>query len=139
ADDRLVTCNEAFRRLMLPPETAPTSGVTFEDLLRVAVHAGLITEAASDPEEYIRARVEQHRRASGVKQRRLPDGTWVQIREQRLSDGGTAFVATDVTDLKRQQAEFGRKTAMMEATFANMNEGVSVYDADLNLMVANER
>ncbi len=138
-DDRLVACNEAFRRMMLPPDLPAAPGTPFEDLLRAAVSAGLIPDAADDPEGYIRARLERHRRPSSVVQRRLLDASWIQVREQRLSDGGIVLIATDVTEIKRQQAEVERKTATLEATFANMNEGVSVYDRDLNLVVANGR
>src|SRR5687768_10545544 len=40
AEDRLVTCNEAFRRMMVPARYTASPGETFEELLRAAVAAG---------------------------------------------------------------------------------------------------
>ena len=139
SDDRLVTCNEAFRRIMLPSDYAASPGISFEEMLRASIAAGLIPDATGDPEEFIRTRMERHRRPSSVVQRQLLDGIWIQVRAHRLSDGGIVVIATDVTEIKRQQADFERKTATLEATLANMKEGVSVYDGNLNLVVANKR
>ena len=138
-DDRLITCNEAFRRLIDPVRDVAVPGAQFEDMLRAAAAAGHFPQAASDPEAFVRARMAYHRNPSGVVQRQLADGTWFQIREQRLSDGSTALVASDITDIKRQQAEFAQKSATLEAMLGNMSEGISVYDRDKKLVTFNRR
>jgi PAS domain S-box-containing protein len=139
ADDRLTTCNEAFRRILGPVGHLAVAGAHFEELLRAAALAGRFPEAGGDVESFMRERMAYHRHPSGVEQRQLSDGSWIQIREQHLSDGSTALVAADITELKRQQDESAHKTATLEAMLANLSEGISVYDGDFRLVTFNRR
>jgi signal transduction histidine kinase/ActR/RegA family two-component response regulator len=49
-----------------------------------------------------------------LRQHRLGDGSWVQVREQRTSDGGVILVQTDITEL-RESEERLRQAQKMEA------------------------
>jgi PAS domain S-box-containing protein len=139
AEDRLTTCNEAFRRTLAPVGHLAVPGARFDDLLRAAAEAGCFPQASQDVEAFIRDRMDHHRRGSSVMQHQLADGSWIQVREQLRPDGSIALVAADITELKRQQAESAQKTAALEATLANMSEGISVYDGALRLVTFNRR
>jgi two-component system cell cycle sensor histidine kinase PleC len=139
AEERLTTCNEAFRRLNGPISHLIVPGAQFEELVRAAAASGRFPESLADQEAYIHDRLAYHRQPIGTIQRLVGRDSWIQIREQRLPDGGFAIVATDITELKRQQAEVTQKTVMLEATLANMGEGIAVYDRDLRLLTFNRR
>jgi PAS domain S-box-containing protein len=59
----------------------------------------------------------------------------------RDADGQQAYTINlfqDITDRKRAEEEAAEKSALLEATFANMDQGVCVYDADLKLVAYNK-
>ncbi len=112
ADDRMVFCNNRFKELN--PDLAPkiVPGISFEEMLRDNIAGGRILDALGDEETFIRRRMEQHRNPSGplVQQRR--DGHWLELREERMPDGSTFLVNTDITERKAEE----------EAMFAIMRE-----------------
>jgi two-component system, cell cycle sensor histidine kinase PleC len=115
AEDRLVFCNSSFKKLN--PDMAPNimPGMTFEDMLRDNISNGRIVEALGREEEYVRNRLEQHRNPSGegiVTARQ--DGTWLLFREQRMPDGSTFLVNTDLTILKERERALEREKERAE-------------------------
>ena len=117
ADDRMVFCNSRFKTLN--PDLAPkiVPGVSFEEMLRDNIAAGRILDALGDEEAFIRRRMEQHRNPCGplVQQRR--DGHWLELREERMPEGSTFLVNTDITE--RKAAEEAMLAIMKEAEIAN--------------------
>ena len=104
AEDRLVFCNSSFKKLN--PDLAPNiwSGVTFEEMLRDNVAHGRINEARGREEAYIEERLASHRNPAGegmLSSRQ--DGRWLMQREQRMPDGSTFLVQTDLTTLKQRE------------------------------------
>ena len=117
ADDRMVFCNNRFQELN--PDLAPkiVPGISFEEMLRENIAAGRILDALGDEEAFIRGRMEQHRNPCGplVQQRR--DGHWLELREERMPEGSTFLVNTDITE--RRAAEEAMLAIMKEAEIAN--------------------
>jgi len=117
ADDRMVFCNSRFKVLNadLAPKIVP--GVSFEELLRDNISANRILDALDDEEIFIRKRLDQHRNPSGplIQQRR--DGLWLELREERMPDGSTLLVNTDITE--RRAVEEAMFAIMKEAEIAN--------------------
>lgn len=109
ADDRLVLTNKAYRD-GLPPGIAPaTPGARFPEVFRARVTSGAIVVTDGDPEAYIRARLESHRRADGEPiEQRTSDGRWTEIREQRTPGGGIAQFRRDITARKHTEEELAR-------------------------------
>jgi PAS domain S-box-containing protein len=75
---------------------------------------------------------------------RRHDGTsfWAYSFWQRLEvDGEDALVAWtyDLTDQKRQAEELANKTAVLQLVLDNMDQGITMYDADLRLVAWNRR
>lgn len=96
AEDRLVIRNHADRDFG-PIADQIRPGTKFEDILRAAVAAGLISDAIGREEEFIQERLEQHRNPTGPFERRL-HGRSVEIREHKLPDGSTIVIQVDVTE-----------------------------------------
>lgn len=122
ADDRIVICNSNYRqyftdavgeavgRLVVP-------GNSFWDIVRAAHRAGMFPDLiGADIDAYIAKRLER-RRSGGARdavEQHLCDGRWLQINEHKTASGGIASVYTDITEMKRREAELAEKTATLE-------------------------
>ena len=107
AEDRLVLCNSRHRELYPGLADLMEPGVRFEEIIRTAAERGLVRDAVGRAEEWIQERLGRHRNPPGPYLQRQSDGRWIQINERKTQDGGTVGVFTDVTELKRREAELG--------------------------------
>jgi diguanylate cyclase (GGDEF)-like protein/PAS domain S-box-containing protein len=146
AQDRLVLCNRNFRALYpaLAPRLVP--GLRFESLLREAIAQGLVPEAQGDVEAFIARRVKQHHEPGAPLLRRMADGRWRRISEQRLADGSLLAFSIDVTELveKERALEQARAEALLsrerlEDAIEALPDGFALYDAEDRLVVSNQR
>ncbi|HSV69909.1 MAG TPA: diguanylate cyclase [Methylibium sp.] len=105
ADDRLRLWNRDFSRLYAPLAEAMVPGRRFEDLLRDVVACGLVPQARGDTEDWIQARLVEHRTPGAPFLREFPGGRWRRIVERRLPDGGLLAFSTDVTELVQRERQ----------------------------------
>ena len=118
-DDRLVECNSRFRDLYPGLADIVVPGVAFETILKTVTKRGILTNTAGRTEEWIRERLEQHRNPGGPLLHHQSNGRWIQISERKTQDGGTVGVYTDVTELKKREAEVAAaRDEAMQATQA---------------------
>ncbi|NQU62190.1 MAG: PAS domain-containing protein, partial [Rhodospirillales bacterium] len=113
ADDRMILCNEGHRRLNKGILEATVPGTLFEDHLRALAGKGLAPSAIGHEEEWIRDRMERHSNPGGPFELQRQDGIWLLVREQRMADGSTATISTDIT--KRKRAEENLRKALIRA------------------------
>jgi diguanylate cyclase (GGDEF)-like protein len=144
ADDRLISANRDFLQVYAQVAPVMQPGVRFEDALRATVAAGLVPEAAADPEAWVQRRLALRRQPQGPMLREMPDGRWRRIVEQRLSDGSLLAHSVDVTELvaarrelalARQEAEQARQR--LEDAVEALPAGFELYDADDRLQMVN--
>jgi PAS domain S-box-containing protein len=100
-NDRLVVCNEEFRRLHPEAQNILVPGMRYEDMLKNNIEKGIIPGAVGREEEYLAERLELHRNPPGPIVREWADGTWRLIKESKTPDGGIAVSQTDITELKK--------------------------------------
>jgi len=122
ADDRLVFCNKKVHEINRASSETLTPGTPFETHIRALVAKGLAPEASGREEEWIQARLERHRNPGEPFEVQRQDGIWLLIHEQRLPDGGTATLATDITRLKHTEAAL--RDAKEQAEFANRSKTI---------------
>ncbi len=117
ADDRVILTNKQFRDINQSAFASADIGITFEEHVRRIVAAGLVPDAVGREEEWIAERMERHRNPRGPFEVHRQEGLTLLMQEYRLMDGGTATVGTDVTGLKKAQAEL--RVTQEEAELAN--------------------
>ena len=144
AEDRLVLCNRNFLEFWPGLEQAVQPGVTFYELSRLEVEAGLVIEAREDPEAWLAERLRQHRSPAESIVVRLATGQWLQVSERLLSDGGTVGIYTDISAIKhreelRREQELATKSILLQSTLDSLAQGVSVFDEKLRLVAWNDR
>ncbi|HET9975839.1 MAG TPA: diguanylate cyclase [Burkholderiaceae bacterium] len=149
ADDRLVLANADFRRLY--PTLAATlhPGQRFEDLLRITVDAGEVPAAIGREAAWVAERVAQRRSlrdGTQVFERRMVDGHWRRVFDQRLPDGSLLGFSIDVTELVEQrealrilQAQAQAARDALDDALDALPDGFALFDADDRLVAANRR
>jgi two-component system, cell cycle sensor histidine kinase and response regulator CckA len=104
-DDRLVLCNESYRKLYPQGADYMVPGASYEDIIRAGLARGNFSSALGHEEEWVAARMREHRELTGAVEQQLTDGRWVLISERRMNDGGTTGLRVDITAFKAVQAE----------------------------------
>jgi PAS domain S-box-containing protein len=103
ADDRMVICNGLYRAIYAGIADLIRPGTRFEELVRATAERGIYVVAPEAREAFIRERLAQHRRPSGLSEQQLADGRIVVANERRTEDGGVAGIWTDVTETRRRE------------------------------------
>ncbi|AWB22292.1 PAS domain-containing protein [Methylobacterium currus] len=72
-------------------------------------------------------------------ERTRPNGTILEVHNAPTADGGVLRTVTDITARRTAEAALQRKKALLDATLANMDQGVLVIDAAGLVQLCNER
>lgn len=121
ADDRLVFCNDHYRRFFGEPDKV-RPGVRFDELVEMNIVYTSISEISFlpqgwDPDRYRERRIAAHRTASDTFIQ-LRDGRWLQSRERRTRSGGIVGIYSDITE--RMRTELALSAAKQAAEDANL-------------------
>ncbi len=137
-DDRLVTCNSAFRQLYARSAPSLTTGTTFEAIVRYGVAHGQYPQAGDSPqtqEAWVQGRLRTHRETDTDTLVQLDGDRWLQIRERRTADGLTVGVRSDVTALKRAQHELQTSQFKLQSLFDLAPVGIVLTRLDDGALV----
>ena len=105
-DDSLVVCNSHFLDLFPGLGKVIRPGMSYESVATLLIDRSLNAEAtAAVRDELLQQQIQSHRSGDNTAELCLPSGRWVLITEHRTSYGSTAIVYTDVTELKKREAE----------------------------------
>jgi PAS domain S-box-containing protein len=129
-NDRVVICNQNYRQShdflgeLLEP------GTTFYDFALAIAKSGRVSESQSDPEEWLKNRIEQHQNPGDPFIVDYEDGTSTLISEFKTRQGGTAIVRSDVT----YQKKIERDLLLNEERFRDFAEATSdwFWETDQN-------
>jgi PAS domain S-box-containing protein len=151
AQDRLIHCNETFRRYFRGAADRVVPGAQFEEIMRASFDLGMFPDAGGDFSTWI-AKVKRLRRRHREPREQFPWGdTWLRVSDAQTSEGGVVSVFTDVSDLRRRENELSHmveqlalardESAAARRTLAEaieaVNEGFALYDRDDRLVTCN--
>lgn len=112
ADDRMVVCNEQYRRLYPTVADMMRPGMSFQDVLKESVRRDVF-HLTEDAEVWTRRRLSFHRASIGFFEQHLADGRWIQVSERKTPSGGTTSIRADITVLKER--EWNLRAALAKA------------------------
>jgi PAS domain S-box-containing protein len=144
-DQRLVMCNDRFRKLLGLPEDALVSDQTaYADAIGLVA---AVARADDDREAHlsIRKRLLDHAAAGTADRFEIPvaEGNWVQINASPIARDGMVITATDITPLKQAEAQLRRETdrtrRQLNDAIEAISEGFVLYDAEDRLVLFNQR
>ncbi|MEE9250868.1 MAG: PAS domain S-box protein, partial [Alphaproteobacteria bacterium] len=137
SEDRIVLTNAAWRELNRKISAMTLPGVCFENCLRAAIEAGLVPESVGREEEWLRRRMDLHRNPKGPFEVKRQDGRWVLINEQRLPDGGTVLIISDITERKRAEEALRASEERFRAVVDHAPTYITLKDLDGKILLAN--
>jgi adenylate cyclase len=105
ADDKLIVCNSRYRDLFASHADVMEPGTSFETIVRTAVDRGSIEDADGRSDAWLQERLERHRNPGEPHVQHRSDGHWVRVSERKTASGGVVATYTDITELKRHEAE----------------------------------
>ncbi len=110
AEDRLVTCNEEFRRFYPELRNVIREGIRYETIVRRMARSGHFAGVGEDDvEAWVEQRMDEHRHSTRPVVLELADGRWMQLREFRTATGLTVTARTDITELKQAEQTIRRQ------------------------------
>ena len=127
----LVEWNSQFPVVAGVPSEILRVGLPMEDILHAQVRTGQFGRIA-DPQAEVDRRMARLRVAPfGIVQRQRPDGHTIELRRNRLPDGGFVTLYTDITEQKRAEEALRRAQAEAEAANAAKSHFVAVVSHEI--------
>jgi diguanylate cyclase (GGDEF)-like protein/PAS domain S-box-containing protein len=143
-EQRLIVCNSRYREMynLSPEQVRP--GTTLRAVLEARVAAG---RSPGDTQEYIEQRLKEVSGGEAYQVvNEMRDGRMVSVTHQPMTDGGWVAIHEDVTAEKRAEAsliaksvELERANMRFDAALNNMTQGLSMFDSEQRIVVANNR
>lgn len=142
-DDRLVLCNRTYLSLWPTIADRIQPGVAFDEIAGAICEVGSTLGPLVSPARWVSERVGRHQVADGGQVILLADGRWIQVNEQRTSEGGIVGVYTDITDIKAEDArqrarELAERAVVLQGTLDAMPQGVCLFAPDRSLLAWND-
>ncbi|HEV2673557.1 MAG TPA: ATP-binding protein [Aliidongia sp.] len=122
--ERLIMCNSRFRAIYARSAPAMVPGASLEEIIRFGAEQGeYLGVPPQDVDGWLAETVAEHRGIAGsTVERQLADGRWLQISEQRTSDGGTVGVRTDITGIKEHEVQLRLNEDQLTQTIKALEE-----------------
>ncbi|QSY98027.1 diguanylate cyclase (plasmid) [Rhizobium bangladeshense] len=102
-DDRFVLWNKKYGELYTDIAQHLRPGILFEDILRISLASGEMSEIADDEELWLKQRLEKFRQPASQEEQQLRDGRWLRHDDRRTPDGGAIGMRIDITELKQRE------------------------------------
>ncbi len=115
--NRLIWCNETYKKFYPKSKPAMTAGTTFKRILEYGLAQGEYSHAIGQEENWKTQRLESLNAESGAPlEVLLSDGRWVLVHDAKMPKGGWAGFRVDITELKSLQKKLS--SALFEARTA---------------------
>jgi PAS domain S-box-containing protein len=137
SQDRLVMHNKRFVEVNAAVADICKPGLSFEEFIRTGVERGMFPEAGPDPEEWVQRRFREHRQPMGIHEIERENGHWMLMHQQRLPDGGTVSISSDISDIKRAEAKVLEREQRLTAIVENVVDGIITFDRRGVILSAN--
>ena len=123
ADLKLAASNSELSKLLGIPREMMEPGTSFQDLVRYNAQRGEYGRATSEDEVQRRTEILLTNLQARMERVR-PDGTVLENRNRRLTNGGYVMVYSDITETKRIEAALRQSEQRYALALSGANEGI---------------
>ena len=139
ARERLLFVNERYLDLYPEMRDAMVPGAKIEDILRAAAERRIDAAHSGSAEEWFKTRLAQFRNPGPPILRQRPNGRWIRVSQTAGANGGTVFLLTDITELKRHEDTTRQQASALRSIVEHSDQAVLLVDRGLNIVAANGR
>lgn len=139
AEDRLVLCNDRYRKMYPESAAAMVPGARFEDILRHGLERGQYADGIGREEAWLAERLAAHRAADTTLEQRLGSGRWLRIVERETPDGGRVGLRIDITTQLENCARAERAEMLLRDAISSLPAAFWLFDSDDRLVMFNDR
>jgi PAS domain S-box-containing protein len=140
SDLRIQMHNRAYREIWGLPEDFFLDNPTFREDMDFTRQRDLSAVTEEEWDVFVDRRLEEIKAGDvPALEIQLSDGRTLQSQCIALPDGGRMLTYFDITELKKREQEIAEKSAILEATLENMDQGICMVDEDLKLTAFNRR
>jgi PAS domain S-box-containing protein len=134
----LVASNDKFFELMNFPDDIGRENLTLEGMFRVVAENG--DYGPGDVETLVAERLEMVGRNEPMSfELTLTGGSTIEVRSIPLASGGMVRTYSDITRRKNIEKALATEKETLGITLENMDQGITMYDADLRLVASNAK
>lgn len=112
--DRMIICNEQYRRLYPLVADMMKPGMRFSDVVHKSVARGVF-QIDENSKTWAERRISFHQAGIGFFEQHLSDGRWIQVSERKTAFGGTTSIRADITVLKERERDLRAARAKAES------------------------
>ncbi|MFT7775242.1 ATP-binding protein [Roseateles sp.] len=124
ADERLLFCNERYRRLSGATRDDRLIGMSYEALLRQAMDQAGFLPDSGDHESWATRQIQDFRDGFSDQRYRLRDGRWIRAVNRLTVDGLHVVLRVDVSESQRQIEAAGSAARSKGEFLANMSHEI---------------
>ncbi len=133
-DDRLIFSNKIFKKANSDISVPVEVGMRFTDHIRAVIGG-----TPEEKEKWIKERLRRHKNPGEPFEYMRKDNHTLLVKEQRLPDGLTAIITTDVTRLKNAERNSAETAEIIETAFRTIPDGILVLGPDGRPATWNDR
>ena len=139
SEDRRIYANRQFDLQNEAVGDRVALGVTFESYIRKLVQTGNVSEAIGREEDWVKQRLEMHKNPQGVLVIDRGEHGWMQVDEQRLPNGGSIILSSDITPIKQTEVVLTESAARLRRIMNSSPIAATIVDETGRYLYANER
>ncbi len=137
-DDRVLMFNDRYRDLFAAVGDRLRPGLTHEEVSRLLLESGQITEAIGREDAWLAERLARDRTAGADRIQRFEDGRVVRLRERPTRLGGMVTIRSDITEIYRAQVEAEEQARAVQTLLETAPVSLAIL-RDERFVFANKR
>lgn len=115
------------------------TGRPFFEMLREGYGMGMFKPFPGGVEAWLTSRITAWDKPASQLQIELANGGWILLNDREMPDGGRISIYTDITDLKRREAETEAARQRFEEAIEAISSGFALWDEEDRLVISNTR